>query len=175
MINERGFISLTALFVMIMLAITVRGVTDIARNQADITRFYKLETRMQNAAESAFNQSVSEIINNESFNGQALSFDLSLDSYVSRSLTVDGINVTVYLKTKKRKIKNFPSDNEDTYFYVTVLNSLAEIPQYFYDYGNAYRRVSGYMEKIEVIDRESNTKVDGYEQYEKFKFKEYLD
>ena len=151
MMNERGFISLTAIFMMFLLSITIVGVLNMAMNQADITRYYKVETKLQNAAESVFNEFVYNLSINDKYYGEAI-YDGWVHNFNS---SANDIPVKVYIKTNNNKI---------------AIMAVAEISNYRYGLQPVYKRVYGYMEKTSV-ESDDNENAEEYH----YEFKEYLE
>ena len=159
--NERGIISLTALCVMFMLSITIAGVSNLAARQADIIRYYQIESKLQNLAESYFNMAISNLTKNCHFYGNLyVNFDnMTSEAHVYDDINIDDMNakVTIYIK---RNSKSAPSR-------VLAVMALAEIPGYNYNKYPVYRRVCGRMEmNPDTLDDDDNN--------DKYEFKSYI-
>lgn len=138
--NERGIISLTALFMMMILAIAIATVKNIAARQADIVRYYKLENELQAAAESYFNEVVANFDNNNQDLPPRYVFIKSANTQAKVTISLENI------------------DNEKI-----AIMSLAELPKYHYNVYSVYRKISGYMTKvIDVESKEEKYEFTGY-------------
>lgn len=152
--NERGIISLTALCIMLILSLSIAGMSNIAARQADITRYFKVETELQNLADSYFNMKVADISSNfENYK----TMDFATTPEVHNVTTINGheATVTVYM------------DKSKTYKKIVIM-ALAELPNYNYGKYAVYKRVLGYISVKKKIDEENN------EEYEFNKFEGYL-
>ena len=110
---------------MMILAISIATMKNIAARQADIVRYYKLENDLQSAAESYFNEVVANYDNQKS-------------NFAPRYIFIRSANkqakVTIYLKNiNNNKV---------------AITSLAELQNYNYGNYSVYGRVSGYMTKV---------------------------
>ena len=138
--NERGIISLTALFMMMILAIAIATVKNIAARQADIVRYYKVENELQAAAESYFNEVVANFDNNNQDLPPRYVFIKSANKQAKVTISLENI------------------DNEKI-----AIMSLAELPNYHYNVYSVYRKISGYMTKvIDVESEEEKYEFTGY-------------
>ena len=151
--NEKGIISLTALCMMLILSLMIAGVSNIAARQADITRYFKIETELQNLADSYFNMMLADISGNFE-NYKTMEFDTTPKVYPA---TIYGkeAKVTVYLE-------------KSTTYEKIVIMTLAELPNYNYGKYSVYKRVLGYISVKKKLDEENN------EEYEFDKFEGYL-
>ena len=151
--NEKGIVSLTALCIMLIISLMVAGVSNIAARQADITRYYKIETQLQNLAESHFNMMLADISGNfEKY--KKMDFDTSPKVYSAKIYDQEAI-VTIYMNKSKRNEK-------------IAIMALAELPNYTYGKYSVYRRVLGYVSVKKKADGEDN------DEYEFNKFEGYL-
>ena len=150
--NERGIISLTALCMMFMISIAILTVTKIAERQADIVSLYRFENKLQNLAESSFNETI------YNFENGLLSYDedFIIEPAYENRIRVDSkiiddrtVQITTYVKKSGK---------------ILVVMTLAEIQNYFYNAEAAYHRVAGYMEQIETEETED----------ERYEFKSYI-
>ncbi|MBR1729318.1 MAG: hypothetical protein IJ728_07330 [Selenomonadaceae bacterium] len=150
--NERGIISLTALCMMFVISIAILTVTKIAERQADIVSLYRFENKLQNIAESSFNETIYKfengLISVENFNYDS---DYGNRTLISSKNLDDGqaVKITTYVKKSGK---------------ILVVMTLAEIQNYFYNSEAAYHRVAGYMEQIETVETED----------ERYEFKSYI-
>ena len=176
--NERGIISLTALCMMFILALMIAGTANIAARQADMTRFFKVETQLQNAAESAFNETVVKLLKDSTYN-EHLRDDTDIESKNRFNVTdpdwtnelyINDIKVNVYLKKYHIKTEHSPNNDEDTHCFRIVIMTLAEKDNYNNGQYPVYRSVYGYLERKRIRNRDTNDIV-----YENdYEFKEYL-
>ena len=187
--NERGFVSITALLFMFIIAIMILGMSNFAARQSDITRNHKVEMELQCAAESAFNEAAMELINDpdlsdnisgyikqdwttevelinrESWNANSKFIDACRDKKISEDLTVH-----IYLRKYKKELKNLSNDEQVVNNFMIVIMTLAEKTNYNFN-KSAYKKVYGYLSRTVKVNRE--TKDIDYED-EHYKFKEYF-
>ena len=144
--GEKGIVSLTALCIMLIISLMVA-------RQADITRYYKIETQLQNLADSHFNMMLADISGNfEKY--KKMDFDTSPKVYSAKVYDQEAM-VTIYIDKSKRYEK-------------IVIMALAELPNYTYGEYSVYRRVLGYVSVKKKTDGENN------DEYEFNKFEGYL-
>lgn len=124
--NERGFASLTAILILMMLAYLIRGTIFTAQNYADMTRNAELENRLQLAAESAF-----EVECNR-YEGQTVDGDLKYTEPRDAPAGVDGVVVSV----------------EKNQGMIKIL-AVAKKNNYFANGIHAYRSVCGFLVESE--------------------------
>ena len=157
--NEQGIISLTALCMMMILAISIATMKNIAARQADIVRYYKLENELQSVAESHFNEVVANISENADAYGE-LSTAPSYPKTFARSVLLKNgktINVTISL----RKVTIYKGDSTQKKIFIM---SLAELKNYNYGEYSVHRRVIGYMSELQsTISIESDVEDEKYE------------
>ncbi len=120
--NERGFASITAILILLMLAYLIRGTIFTAQNYADMTRNFELENRLQLAAESAFE------VKRKLYEGQTVNGDLKYTETCNPPAGVDGIVVSVEKKNDTIKIL-----------------AVAKKNNYFAKGIHAYRSVCGFL------------------------------
>ena len=134
--NERGIISsTTALFVMLILTISIATVKNIAARQADIVRYYRIENELQAAAESHFNEFVANLSKDSAYYGKLDIKGQLKEHKVTLKSSNEQANVTVYLK------------RSNTYKKILIM-SLAELPNYSQNSSNIYKKVVGYMSLV---------------------------
>ena len=137
---------------MFVISIAILTVTKIAERQADIVSLYRFENKLQNIAESSFNETIYKfengLISVENFNYDS---DYGNRTLISSKNLDDGqaVKITTYVKKSGK---------------ILVVMTLAEIQNYFYNSEAAYHRVAGYMEQIETVETED----------ERYEFKSYI-
>ena len=155
--NERGIISLTALCVMMVLAISIATMKNISARQADVVRYYKLENELQSVAESHFNEVVANISENAEAYGE-LPTAPSYPKTFSRSESLANgktINVTIIL----RKVTIYKGDSTKKKIFIM---SLAELKNYNYGEYSVHRRVIGYMSELQSDIEDEKYEFTGY-------------
>ena len=187
--NERGFISITALLIMFIIAIMIAGMGNFAARQADITRNFKVETELQCAAESTFYEAALELINDpdlssningyvkqgwsteaELLNRENLHEDIKfVEAYRDKKISEDLI-VHIYLRKYKKELADLSNDEQVVNNFMIVIMTLAEKTNYSFKQ-SAYKKVYGYLSRIVKVNRE--TKDIDYEDGH-YKFKEYF-
>ncbi len=182
--NERGIITLTALCVMFLLAITIAGISNIAARQADITRYYQIESKLRDAAESAFNRTVEKIVNDtdsqHTYNGN-LWTDTKVENWSyswdkikinpSEEIDIDDVKIKVYLRKYKITLYDNPNAGEYTNKLRIVILIYAEMNNFTQGNYPLYKKVYGYMERNVIRQRETDNLVN---QDENYKFKRYI-
>ena len=128
--DERGFASITAILILLMLAYLIRGTIFTAQNYADMTRNFELENRLQLAAESAF------AVECDRYDGQSVGDDFK---YTEPRDPLDGVDSVVVTVEKK----------DDT---IKIL-AVAKKNNYFGNGINAYRSVCGFLRKEDDVYR----------------------
>ena len=176
--NEKGIISLAALCMLLVISLIIAGMSNIAARQADITRYYKIETQLQCAADSAFNKTIAKLLQDSTYDGNLskdddiesrYNFSISYPDYAD-NFTTNGITTNIYLRKIHLRTEQSPNAEEDTHYFRIIIMSLAEKENYNYDKYSVYKRVFGYMERKRIRNRETNDII--YE--DEYKFKEYL-
>lgn len=156
----------------------IAGISNIAARQADITRYFKTETELQCAADSAFNEMVVKLLQDSTYGGN-LQTDDDIESKIyftvkefdyTDNFKINGISTDVYIKKIHIKTENSPNVEEDTHCFRIMIMALAEKENYNYGKYAVYKRVFGYIEKKRIRNRETNDII--YE--DEYKFKEYL-
>ena len=132
--NERGIISITALCMMMILAMMIASVANIAARQADITRYIKLETQLQCAADSSFNEIITTLATDSSYGGQIPSDDDMLIypimyQYYSSVTKVNNIPVSIYLRKYYFKTESTPTADEVRNWYVPLIEKIMKLKE----------------------------------------------
>ena len=176
MMNERGFVSVMAIFIMMMMSMAVVGITTLANRQLEIFNFKKQEIKLTNAAESAMNEVIINLKNDDKYYGN-LSSNTSSSNYKKIEFDIDGISVTVYIrryeKTRSNIFKEESNINKKLRLNNIVIEAISEIKNYNYNVGPIFKRIYGYMQKIEVLDVDDKVIEDESEKY--YEFREYLE
>ena len=187
--SERGFVSITALLLMLIIAIMIAGMGNFAARQADIMRNFKVETELQCAAESTFNEAALELINDpdlssningyvkqdwiteaELINKESLYANLKhVDAYRDKKISED-LTVHIYLRKYKKELENLSNDKQVVNDFMIVIMTLAEKTNYSFN-RSVYKKVYGYLSRTVKVNRE--TKDIDYEDGH-YKFKEYF-
>ena len=193
--NERGAVSLVALFVMLIITMNIAGMNNFSVRQADITQNYKTETELQNAAESVFNNVTAEIINDPDLKNNSeytkLNWKLENDilntnvtesgeastfKYVNSDYLNDIIKVSVYLKKYNKKINGSLETNNSKYEHMIVIMAIAEKENYNFN-RSVYKKVYGYLTRKVVSTQDDNGIIteDDNESEKHYQFKGYFD
>ena len=157
--NERGFASLTAIIIILVLAYLITGTSFTAGNFVDMTRNFEVENQLQLAAESAFDMELA--VWNEKVVETA---DAMLSSYPKNYNTFKGADAVMVnvRKTADEKI---------------IILAIAKKNNYLGDKIHAFRSVGGFLEKT-LIKTEVPSEVEGEpsveEEYQIYEFKGYL-
>ena len=163
---------------MLIISLIIAGISNIAARQADITRYFKIETQLQCAADSAFNKTIAKLLQDSTYDGNLskdddiesrYNFSISYRDYTDK-FTINSITTNVYIRKIHIRIEQSPSAEEDTHYFRIIIMSLAEKENFNYNKYSVYKRVFGYMERKRIRNRE--TKDITYEN--EYKFKEYL-
>ena len=157
--GEKGIISLTALCIMLILSLMIVGVSNIAARQADITRYYKIENRLQNLADSYFNMTIANM-SRDFERYKYMNFD-KISEVHSATIKYEQEELEAIVTVYVSKTKEVEKD-------VIVIMALAELPNYNYGKYAVYKRVLGYISVKKKIDEDNN------EEYEFDKFEGYL-
>ena len=137
--NERGFASLTAILILMMLAYLIRGTIYTAQNSADMIRNFELEHRLQLAAESALENEL------HLYDQQSVATDPNYTNNSSETPDgVDGVVVKVATKTM-----TFDGSSVKT----IVIVAIAKKNNYFANGIHAYRSVGGFLTKVAGSDK----------------------
>lgn len=189
--NERGFISLAALFIMLIIAMAAAGMNNFAARQADITQNYKTEIELQNAAESVFGNVTAEVINDPDLNyseynkpywvteeetltnTSAVLGDANTVKYVNSEYLKDNIKVSVYLAKYNKKISN---SGNAVYEHMIAIMVIAEKENYNFN-RSVYRKVYGYLTRKVVPKQEEDGTIteDDSESEKYYQFKGYFE
>lgn len=160
--NERGVISLTALFMMLILATTIATVKNVAARQTDIVRYYQVENELQAAAESAFNEVVANLSKNAEcygkFNNSNKKIIIPFEVLSKKSNRLIKVDVSLRKAVNSKKI---------------VIKSLAELQNYNYVNYSIYRKIMGYMSVVSSEILSDNIE-EGTEPVEKYEFTGYF-
>ena len=152
--NERGIASLTALCIMLVLAIAIAAVKNIAARQADIVRYYRLENELQVVAESYFNETVANFSKDVEL---CKNLNNSSKLLISNNISINDLDVK---RSAQVKVYSRKFDDGDK----ILILSIVELPNYNYGNYTVYGKVSGYM--IRIIDDATED--------EKYEFKGYF-
>jgi len=190
--NERGFVSIVAMFIMLILTMAIAGMNSLAARQADITRNFKTETKLQNAAESVFNKVAVELINDPELeknyggytkNGWSTEKELltrnfgkygPIEAYNEEIINSgnDTIKVSIYLRKFRKKIDSLSTTDKTTYEFMIVIMTLAEIENYNFNY-SVYRKAYGYLGR-KVIFNKMTGEIDKENSEKEYQFREYV-
>lgn len=147
--RQKGIISLTALCMLVILALMIMTVQNIVARQADIVRLYKVENQLQLAAEKAIDITATSLIEDSTYNGHLLTdeeiknkniWKVNTSDYVDK-IYVNDISVHVYLYKYKY------NSNDGTNI-IILIATLAEMENFTFGKHSVYRKMSGYIEKI---------------------------
>ena len=97
--NESGFATLIAILMMLMISMTIMSVTNLAARQSQIYSYSRQELKLQNAAESAFNEVVAHLTYNDEYYGAYSS------NFKSFDLSVDNVNIKIFLRRREKIIE----------------------------------------------------------------------
>ena len=165
--NENGFASLAAIFMMSIIALTIMSMTNIAARQSEIFYIDRQELKLQNAAESAFYEVTAQLENNFEYYGTLGSGDVKAINF-----NINDVPVEVLLRKHDKTVENFPKDKINTKYSIIAIRSLATAQNNKYKGYNVYKRVYGYMKRVEIVDGNSDEVIEVDQNYE---FTEYLE
>ena len=167
--NERGFASLAAVFIMLIISLTIMSMTNIAARQGEIFNIDRQEVVLQNAAESAFYEVTAHLENDFEYYG---TFENSSTYVKAVNLTINNIPVEVLMKKYDKSINKFPNDDLKTNFSIIAIRTFATAKNIKNNDYNIYKRVYGYMKRIEIVDKKTGEVIEADKNYE---FAEYLE
>jgi len=148
--NERGFISVVGIMTFVIISFAIMGVSEMAEMQARIAHYFRMETKLQNAAEYAFYNSIKKLPKDSLNYGNYKLVD---------SGTVDSnIKYEVYLKYL------YDKSTKDYKFAELVAVAISE--QNNFNNGKIFRSVFGLLKAVHPRlddDTADKTKVDHYE------------
>ena len=190
--NERGFISIVAMFIMLILTMAIAGMNSLAARQTDITRNFQTETALQNAAEGVFNKVAVELINDPDLEKNYSGYIKDgwsteeillrrnfgkvgpIEAYKEENINYgdNTIKVSVYLRKFRRKIDSLSTNEIITYEYMIDIMTLAEIENYNFN-NSVYRKAYGYLGR-KVIFNKVTDEIDEENSEHEYKFREYV-
>ena len=148
--NERGFFTIIGLCLLIIAAVSIKGVNEFETNYSRGVKNFQIEHKLQNLAESFLAEEIENILADENY-----STSKSFGEY-------DGLkNCDVQLKAKNTYLKNFirvyssgsnykDIDAGETPKNAIVILSVASCDSPFID-GKMYRRALAYIDETKTI------------------------
>lgn len=144
--NERGFVSLTALLIVLMLAYLIRGTSFTAGNYADMTRNFETESRLQLAADSVLAETICSYTSKTFTSIEEVDQKIAFDNEVKGS--VDDLSFAVRVSRKGTRI---------------IILAVAKKGNYFATNLNAYRSACGFLKEDEFeVEDETGAKTTMY-------------
>ena len=163
--NERGFASMTAMIILLMLAYLIRGTNFTAGNYVDMTRNFETENRLRLAAESALERKVAMFRC-----GTEITVEEQAAALESESTVLDDINCIVRVDVKDRRL--YPRSSGSKLKSTVFILAIAQKKNYFMGNMSAYRSVGCLLWETEVQD-DSPSASSGVKGYT-YEFKGYL-
>ena len=139
--NERGFASITAILILLMLAYLIRGTIFTAQNYADMTRNFELENRLQFAAESELENTIEHY--KDFADLDAVEDQLSSDD--QRDVDINGLNVKIRVARLYLTVYD-ENHSKENYWGIKIL-AVAKKSNYFAKGINAYRSVACFLKE----------------------------